>query len=305
MFAVLLAASLNVAQMLSTDPPESILPQATSESVITLGQSYTFEAPGLGDDREVNVWIPPFHDQAENGLNVVYLIDGGQDQDFHHIAGLAQLGALSWQYEPFILVGIQTINRRAELTRPAHDPRFIDEFPDHGRSEAFLSFLTDTVIPFIEGQYNTSDRRLIMGESLAGLFVVDTFLNAPASFTDYVAVSPSLWWDNQAAGRNAAALLGAHDDQARRLYLTLADEGGTMQAGLDQLTQALEASTLDKLDWRFVDRSQAETHSTIFHPAALDAFRQLFALPPYDYGPTPWYMIEGAEPDEPQSSLQD
>ena len=288
-----------LAGLLAAASPAVALSQASqpvSQSNIVIGESFILDAPSLGDEREINVWLPPFYDELEEPLNVVYLVDGAQDQDFVHIAGLAQLGALSWQYEPFILVGVQTKNRLLELTRPAADPRYQDQFADQGGSEDFLAFLTETVIPFVDSRYETSDRRALIGESLAGLFVTDTFLNAPASFTDYIAVSPSLWWDEQAAGQAAATLLSAHDDAERSLYLTMADEGGTMQAGLDHLLEALENHAPEGLDWIYVDRSQTETHSTIFHPAALDAFRTLFTLPPYEYGEAPWYLVEGGEP---------
>lgn len=293
MKTVLLACTLTLA---FATPLSAQSPDPVTESPITIGQSVVLNAPSLDDEREVNIWVPPFLDQLEEPINVVYLVDGGQEQDFLHMAGLAQLGALSWQYEPFMLVGVQTKTRLYDLTRPADDPRYKAQFEEQGGSEAFLAFLTQQVIPYVEAHYPVSDRRALIGESLAGLFVMDTFLNAPSSFTDYIAVSPSLWWDDQAAGKAAPALLAQHDDTERRLYLTMADEGGTMQAGLDRLLAALNTNAPEELDWSYVDRSETESHATIFHPAALDAFRTLFALPPYEYGDAPWYLIEGGEP---------
>src|SRR5690606_41589985 len=38
--------------------------------------------------------------------------------------------SLSWTYEPLIVVGIQTKDRRAELTRRPHDARHAAEFQD-------------------------------------------------------------------------------------------------------------------------------------------------------------------------------
>ena len=299
MKTVLLACAL---AFTASTPLFAQTPEPVSESPVTIGVSVVLDAPSLNDQREVNIWVPPFLDQLEEPINVVYLVDGGQDQDFVHMAGLAQLGALSWQYEPFMLVGVQTRTRLFDLTRPAEDPRYQSQFPEQGGSEAFLAFLTRQVIPYVEAHYPVSDRRALIGESLAGLFVTDTFLHAPSSFTDYIAVSPSLWWDDQAAGKAAPALLAQHDDAERHLYLTMADEGGTMQAGLDRLLAALREDAPEGLDWTHVDRSDTESHSTIFHPAALDAFRTLFALPPYEYGEAPWYLIEGGEPPAEEES---
>lgn len=109
---------------------------------------------------------------------MLYVLDGGLDQDFQHIAGLAQLGDLSWTFEPIIVVGVETRNRRAELTPAPEDARYTTAFPEAGGSEAFRSFLEEEVIPFVESRYPTCAKRALAGESLAGLFVIDALLNA-------------------------------------------------------------------------------------------------------------------------------
>ena len=63
----------------------------------------------------------------------------------------------------------------------------------------------------------------------------------------------------------------------RRLYLTIADEGGDMREGVDRLVGALQQAPPPGLEWTFVPREQ-ETHGTTFHPAALAALRQFFAM---------------------------
>lgn len=89
---------------------------------------------------------------------------------------------------------------------------------------------------------------------------------------------------------------GYAESDDRRLYLTIANDGGTMQASMNRLVAALETGAPDGLVRTFVDRSASETHAAIYHGAALDALRWLYAKPPYDYGPTPWFMTENGEP---------
>jgi len=262
---------------------------------ITIGTSYTLHSTTLGDDRQINVWVPADYGSTENAArryNVLYVLDGALDQDFQHIAGLGQLGALSWTYEPLIVVGIQTKDRRAELTRRPHDARHAAEFPQAGGARRFQDFIATEVIPFIDANYRTGEGRALMGESLAGLFVVDTFLHRPDLFRDYIAISPSLWWDDQHFARD-----GGHDLEGRaasntRLYLAIANEGGATQAGMNRFLQLLEAAPAGSVTWRYSDRSATETHATIYHAAALDALRWLYAMPEPNYGPTPWYYEE-------------
>lgn len=268
------------------------------ESPIALGTTLHLESQALGDAREINVWVPPSYAEGDGRYPVLYLVDGALDQDFHHVSGLAQLATINGAYEELIVVGIQTKNRLAELTHPPADPRYQRSFPDSGRSAAFLEHVLSEVVPLIESRYRTAERRVVVGESLAGLFVVEVFLEHPESFTDYVAVSPSLWWDDRALATAAAASLAAHDGATRGLYLTMADEGGTMQAGLDSLLAALEQDPPAGLVWHSVDRRETETHASIYHGAVHDALGKLFGLPPIDYGEPPWYLVEGGQPPE-------
>lgn len=148
--------------------------------------------------------------------------------------------------------------------------------------------------PFIEARYAVG-RSVIIGESLAGLFVVQTFLEQPDAFDDFVAISPSLWWDDRRLSKQAPTLLAAHPAGDRRLYLTMADEGGTMRLGLEERLHALQA-TPEVAEVRFVDRAGTDTHGTIYHHAARDALRWLFAIDPPPYGDMPWYLETGGQP---------
>ena len=294
MLSHLLAGALLAAAQ--SPAPVSVAAPAASEAPIVIGTTHRLSSHVLGDTREINVWLPPGYEKGSERYNVVYLLDGALDQDFHHITGLAQLGALGWTLEPLIVVGIQTRQRRAELTSPAHDPRYLSAYPEGGGAERFRQFLAEEVFPLVEGRYRTGARKAIIGESLAGYFVVDTFLKTPNLFDDYIAVSPSVWWDDRAEVRQAARYLAAHGPSDRRLYLAVGNEGGTMQDGVDRLTAALKTRPPAGLKWRYVDKSASESHSTIYHGAAAEALSWLYARPPFDYGPTPWFMIEGASP---------
>lgn len=276
-------------------------PSVKNGDTIVIGTTYTLNSSVLGDDREINVWLPPSYNKDQDSYSVLYLLDGALDQDFQHIAGLAQLGALSWTFEPLIVVGVQTRERRRELTTSPSDPRYRVAFPESGGADQFRRFLAQEVIPFVDAGFRTKSRKALMGESLAGLFVVDTFLTSPELFDDYVAISPSLWWDDRVEVRRSADLLARHSPADRRLYLAIADEGGTMKDEMDRLLASLKAQPPDRLLWVYSDKSASEHHDTIYHGAALDAPRWLYAVPPYDYGPIPWFMVDGASPPTPET----
>lgn len=283
-----------VASVSSANATPRDMPPPTAPIVI--GTTHRLNSKILGDTREVNVRLPAGYQAGREHYPVLYVLDGGLDQDFEHIAGLAQLGDVSGTFGPFIVVGVQTRARRAELTPPATDPRYRMAFAEAGGAERFRAFLSKEVFPFVASHYRTSARRGVLGESLAGLFVVDTLLREPRLFDDYIAVSPSLWWDDRNGLRNMSGQLDPVALSGRRLFLVVANEGGTMQAGADLLRRGLEARQMPGFEWRYSDRSATDTHATVLHSAALEALRAFYAVPPIDYGPTPWFMIEGAEP---------
>lgn len=283
-------------------PPAFAEGTAPAEAPIVLGTSYTLDSKVLGQPREINVRLPASYAGAkpDRTYPVLYVLDGGVDQDFLHIAGLAQHGEISWTFDEFIVVGIATKKRIWELTTPTQDERYTTyfrangepvEFASGGGSETFRRYIAEEVIPFVEGRYRTGGRRTIIGESLAAYFVVDTLLRRPDLFHDYVAISPSMWWNREELGGRARDLLASRDYAGRRLYLTMASEGGTMQRGMDKLLAALRSPAAGALRWTWVDRRASEHHGSLYHAAALDAFRTLYPKPWRPGSPLPWLFI--------------
>ena len=295
MRSLLLALSATLAACVTPSPvPETLAP--ASESIpLQLGIQYQLASAILGDTREINVWTPPGYDAGREVGVIVYLLDGAADQDFGHIAGLADLGALSWTYEPMIIVGIQTKDRQHELTPAATDQRFTEGFPQAGGATDFRRFLAEEVRPFIEARYRPAPRTVLMGESLAGLFVTDTLLEQPRLFDDYIAISPSLWWDAGRIAAEAPGRLAEHNLSGRRLYMAMANEGGTMQSGIEVFRAAIGAAGQDGFEFIFSDKSATESHATIYHGEALAAFRRFYPLPPWN-GETPWWMTPDGTP---------
>jgi predicted alpha/beta superfamily hydrolase len=83
------------------------------------------------------------------------------------------------------------------------------------------------------------------------LFVIETLLVEPELFDTYVAFDPSLWWNNAN-------------------LLTIAAK---------RFAEVMTKSAPVTLKWHY-EPLPDEKHSTIYHPAALRAFRMLFKPSP-------------------------
>lgn len=253
-------------------------PAAAHESApIVIGQSWRVPSAALGTERTVNVWTPPSYGEGERRYPVIYLIDGGLAQDFHHISGLAQLGAISWLTQEFIVVGVETVDRRRELAFPVErEAELARQYPTAGESALFRRYLVDEVKPLIAARYRISGEDILLGESLAGLFIVETLLRQPQAFDTYIAMDPSLWWDEGRLTGEAASLLARNDLAGRRLWLSIGSETLERSVHLDRLLAALRAAPA--LDLRYEPRPNL-THMTIYHPTAWEALQALYPRP--------------------------
>ncbi len=245
---------------------------------LTIGETFTLVSATLGETRRINVYLPPAYTApADARLPVLYMPDGGVAEDFLHIAGLVQVLTGNGTMRPFILVGIENTQRRRDLSGPTQNADDLKMAPRVGESQAFRTFIRRELMPAVRARYRTTDETAIVGESLAGFFVVETLLKEPDLFNTYIAFDPSLWWNSGGLVKAAPADLRVSRDRRRTIYLATSSEGD-VDATVSQLAATLAADGSPQLTSTYV-KYPSERHATIFHPAALVAFRALFAPP--------------------------
>lgn len=249
----------------------AVTPAAPPKDPTPRHVTFTIESRALGELRVINVYTPPRYDSlAGTSFPVVYMPDGGMAEDFPHLANtLDSLIALR-AIGPVILVGIENTERRRDLTGPtavASDSAIAKRV---GGSAGFRQFIREELMPEIRRRYRSTDETTIVGESLAGLFIVETFLLEPGLFRRYIALSPSLWWNGGVLLRIAPQRLEAVTDLPRTLYLTAATEPG-IAAETAALAGILKDHAPARLLWYYEPRPDLE-HSTIFRRAAPAAF---------------------------------
>jgi len=243
---------------------------------LTPDGSFRVDSRVLGDQRRINVALPPGYAGSKRRFPVLYLLDGGTVQeDFPKITDLVSRRVAAGVLAPMIVVGIEGVDRKHDLTHPATVAKDRELLPTSGGAAAYRRFLVDELRPWVTARYRTDGASGLIGESLAGLFVVETFLREPRAFDAYLAASPSLWWDDQSLSRQASTLLGRGGFGGRRLYLSIGDEGTTMQAGVDRVVAALKAAPPRGLAWRYAPMPN-EHHGTIYDPSAEAGLSWLF-----------------------------
>ena len=238
---------------------------------LAIGETFTVESRALDEMLRINVYLPAgYAESHELRLPVLYMPDGGIAEDFLHVAGLVQVSVGNGTMRPFILVGIENTQRRRDLTGPTSRDEDRNIAPVVGGSAAFRRFIREELKPLVQSRYRTTQESAIVGESLAGLFIVETFVLEPELFDSYIAFDPSLWWNGDALVEEAAARVGRDTHAGRTLFLA-----SSSQAEIAALTARLVDALRDRATVQHVPMP-AESHATIYHPAALVAFRTLF-----------------------------
>ena len=138
----------------------------------------------LNETRTAIVHLPDAYAQSKTAAYpVLYMLDGGTN---HRIAAAATsfLGVYGTIPE-LIVVAIPNTNRTRDFT------------PNDGAPK-FLQFLTTELAPRIEQRYRTRPMRVLAGHSLTALFTVWAMTRKPDAFFGWIALDPSLWWNDGA-----------------------------------------------------------------------------------------------------------
>jgi predicted alpha/beta superfamily hydrolase len=178
----------------------SVPVQAAVKDII-IGQKLSLYSDVLNEERPYWVYLPPTYD-VHKTYPVIYLLDGNS----HFEAASGMLNFMSAgsnsniQVPEMILVALPNTNRARDFT-PTHSMLDLagnqnPAFKTSGGGAAFLEFFRKELIPHIDQSYATAAYRVLVGHSLGGLFSLYAFLESPDLFRSYIAIDPSLWWDN-------------------------------------------------------------------------------------------------------------
>lgn len=85
-------------------------------------------------------------------------------------------------------------------------------------------------MPFIDKNYKTAPYKMLIGHSLGGLTVIDILTNFPEMFNAYIAIDPSMWYDNEKYLTNTVSKLPKMNMNDKRLFIGTAN---TLPEGME------------------------------------------------------------------------
>ena len=213
-------------------------------------QTIAIDSKILGEKRKIRIQLPSGMNQYD-AYPVLYLLDG---EVFSTMVG-GQVQYLSEAYKiipNMIIVGIENRDRMKDLT-PTHTDKGPDgntdtsarsPFHNSGGGEKFLQFIQTEVMPLVETRYKTAPFRMLAGHSLGGLMAIYCLLQHPEMFNAYIAISPSLQWDDQSLLKSVGARLTNKKLENKFLFYSDANEDAGFhqnQVTLDSIFQKAKA----------------------------------------------------------------
>lgn len=115
---------------------------------ISFGEKYEITSTQLSERRTLNIYLPLGYNKADTTkYPVIYLLDGGLDEDFIHVAGLVQFNSFPWVHrvQPSIVVGIVNVDRKRDMSFPTTMKSEKQKYPTAGGSHSYSN--TTTPIP--------------------------------------------------------------------------------------------------------------------------------------------------------------
>ncbi len=251
--------------------------RAQEPATLCYGEVAHLDSKALDEDRRLNILLPAGY--ADSGsatarYPVVYLLDGSAHEDYLHVAGLVDFFATYGVVPPSIVVGISNVDRRRDFTRPSASAEDRKTSPTSGGADRFVAFLESDLLPWVDARYRTTAGRTLIGQSFGGLLATQILLEKPALFTQYIIVSPSLWWDGEALLHGATQRVAAHPAPDRAVYLSVAREGAEMTAADTRLAAMLRDAHWPGLRVK-LDTLPDETHATSLHISVYNGLKFL------------------------------
>jgi len=253
-----------------------------TDSVLIAGRRLTLRSEILGEERAVWVHLPDSYKEgspSQEKYPVIYVLDA----DLNFLISIGVQAALfrggRSKAPNAILIGIENTDRTRDLTpTPAVSSKGQATLANSGGGEKFTSFLARELIPMIEQRFRVNERCMLIGHSFGGLTVLNIFLKHTELFSDYLAIDPSLWWDNSKLLKEAERLINQRKYPNVNIFIANAGKSkdrALEREGILPLPKLFDKLKPSGLQWKY-RRFEEENHGSVVLPSLFYGLRFLY-----------------------------
>jgi predicted alpha/beta superfamily hydrolase len=230
----------------------------------------------LGEERAIYVSTPSGYTESLDSYPVMYVIDGVTG-----VIGLVKYLSAYGVCPEMIIVCIEEANssrdmfpskpkysRGTQPTKPWYNKKEDNEIrvsrPGEkvGEADKYLSFIETELFPFIEKNYRTVPYKICCGHSKGGLLVTHALLSHINMFNAYIALNPSLYWDDGLVMKTGEEKLASLDFKHKLFYFDIGGNEVPSTIG-DAFTLAKNIRENASVDLRWkLDYLPNENHSS-------------------------------------------
>lgn len=229
----------------------AVTPAAGQDVPLTYGKVFEIDSRVLGETRTFFVHLPRSYGRGSQRYPVLYATDA--ETQFEHTAATVDFLSGQGRIPELIVVAVTNTDRTRDLTPTRADlvdeAERVFEAPTSGGASRFLDFFEGELFPWVESSYRTLPYRVFAGHSFGGLFALHAFTDRPDDFAAVIAVSPTLFWDNDLPLRRMRETLAAGRGRGKALYVTSGGEGPRVQRAFDELQTILRRSSVPGFHW--------------------------------------------------------
>jgi len=138
---------------------------------------HTLEGNIMGYSHLIHVYLPEGYNESDKQYPVLYFQDGSDYIESAYVPYVLDALIGQKRIEPLIAVFVTPPNR--------HQPNVPNRMTEYGMNNDYVSFFTDELVPYIDGNYRTMEEpehRIVIGDSFGGLISLYIAFQRPDVF---------------------------------------------------------------------------------------------------------------------------
>ncbi len=220
--------------------------QTTSEKVGVI-QNFSFNSNHLGEQRNIEVYLPPSYETTkEKSYPVMYVLDG--QEYFLHPVTYQRMLRFKDKTPEFIVVGISSDRRKRRKLY-------------YEDAQKFIGFLKEELIPQVDQKYRTlkEKERSFLGWEMAAGLGLEIYTEHPNTFNAFLLSSPTHFTQKRMAALNESAKNNRLPKAF--MYVTKAPEEIYLERSLRKVDSLLSKYKSTSLNWK-IENLAGEDHYT-------------------------------------------